>query len=71
MLGGYMSNLTELLKTHYGFFSFRPGQEEVMRSILSGRDTIALMPTGGGKSLCYQLPAFDSVDKPSLRKIYI
>lgn len=52
-----MQSLPELLKTHYGFSSFRPGQEEVMQSILSGRDTLALMPTGGGKSLCYQLPA--------------
>ncbi|MEW6202199.1 MAG: RecQ family ATP-dependent DNA helicase [bacterium] len=52
-----MPDLIKLLATHYGFSSFRPGQEEIVQSILSGRDTLALMPTGGGKSLCFQLPA--------------
>jgi ATP-dependent DNA helicase RecQ len=45
------------LKRHFGFDSFRPGQEAVVRDILSSRDVLAIMPTGGGKSLCFQLPA--------------
>lgn len=49
--------LKELLKIHYGFDQFWPGQEEAIDSVLSGRDTLAVMPTGGGKSLIYQLPA--------------
>jgi ATP-dependent DNA helicase RecQ len=49
--------VTEALKHTFGFNAFRPGQEVVVRQILAGRDVLALMPTGGGKSLCYQLPA--------------
>lgn len=49
--------LLELLKLHYGFNSFRPGQEKAIDNILAGRSTVLVMPTGGGKSLCYQLPA--------------
>jgi len=48
--------LTTKLREHFGFRRFRPGQEKVVRSALSGRDTLALMPTGSGKSLCFQLP---------------
>jgi ATP-dependent DNA helicase RecQ len=51
------ADLTHALKRTFGFDAFRPGQEEVVRHVLAGRDVLALMPTGGGKSLCYQMPA--------------
>jgi ATP-dependent DNA helicase RecQ len=49
--------LAHELKRRFGFDAFRPGQEAVVRDALAGRDVLAIMPTGGGKSLCFQLPA--------------
>ena len=51
------SKAEQVLQKHWGFERFRPGQDEAVRSILEGRDTLVLFPTGGGKSLCFQVPA--------------
>ncbi|MFL5842518.1 MAG: DEAD/DEAH box helicase, partial [Thermoleophilaceae bacterium] len=50
-------DLTRPLNQFFGFDRFRPGQEEAVRAALEGRDSLVVMPTGSGKSLCYQLPA--------------
>src|ERR1043166_4701854 len=49
--------LKELVLKHWGFATFRPLQEDAMRAVLDGRDSLLVLPTGGGKSLCYQAPA--------------
>ncbi len=50
-------NEKEILKRYWGYDSFRPMQDEIITSVLNGRDTLALLPTGGGKSICFQVPA--------------
>ena len=47
----------DILRDVFGFSSFRPGQSEIVEAVCEGAETLAIMPTGGGKSLCYQLPA--------------
>jgi ATP-dependent DNA helicase RecQ len=52
-----MAHARALLATHFGYPDFRPGQSDVVASVLDGRDTLAILPTGGGKSVCFQVPA--------------
>src|SRR4030042_1792522 len=52
-----MDTTDELLKKYWGYTTFLPHQKEIIESVLNGNDTLAIMATGGGKSLCYQLPA--------------
>ena len=60
-----MSQLETALAQHFGFKQFRPGQKAIIESVLSGRDTLGILPTGSGKSLCYQLPTLIN-HKPTL-----
>lgn len=52
-----MSDIYEILKNIWGYSEFRPLQKDIIQSVLSGKDTLALLPTGGGKSICFQVPA--------------
>ncbi|HVF98111.1 MAG TPA: ATP-dependent DNA helicase RecQ [Flavisolibacter sp.] len=52
-----METIQAILKRYWGYDAFRPQQAEIIKSVLAGRDTLALLPTGGGKSICYQVPA--------------
>lgn len=57
--------IQDILKNYFGYETFRPLQEEIIRSVLDGRDTLALLPTGGGKSLCFQVPTLYMSKLPS------
>jgi ATP-dependent DNA helicase RecQ len=57
MVNPTLQNARDLLKNAFGYEDFRPGQEAAVSAILSGRDTVVVLPTGGGKSLCFQVPA--------------
>ena len=52
-----MMSIHEILLKYWGYTSFRPMQEDIIHSVMKGRDTLALLPTGGGKSICFQIPA--------------
>src|SRR4029453_18829607 len=62
---GAMTTPAQILHDVFGYTSFRPGQEEIIDLILSGENVLAVMPTGSGKSLCYQIPAL-LLEKPTI-----
>ena len=60
MNGNEISSPVDVLREHWGYDSFRPKQEEIVRAALDGKDVLAILPTGGGKSVCFQVPALMS-----------
>ncbi len=52
-----LGTAVDTLKRYFGYGSFRPGQDRMVEAVLSGRDALGVMPTGAGKSICYQVPA--------------
>ena len=56
-MNDYKEQARAILKQHWGYDNFRPLQEDIILSVLDNRDTLALLPTGGGKSICFQVPA--------------
>ena len=63
-------HLTEELNRHFGFGTFKGNQKAIIENVLAGKDTFVLMPTGGGKSLCYQLPvSYTHLTLPTNREV--